>query len=389
MNELLYIGIAQALFTTLFILFKNPKLLSEKILVIWIIFLAMPLLSRALSPAVLNIPLPIISNNFLYSLCFGPFLWFYVQSLTGKMDRFRLTHLYHLSPFLIITLLQLITKESSVFPEMPKAPPLGGRLPIAQFNIASLICYSAMTIWRLHQHRLQVLDNFSSLSTQITLKWLTWLTFGFVIAYLLPLLGKDFALPKILQSHAVAFVSFIYLLSFFGLKQTQIFVNNHPLEDENSPQQQAPNAEIAITETEIKHPEQVIVEPKDKYERSALTPQKAQQYLTQLEQFSATEKPYLDTELTVDGLAKKLQVPRHHLTQVLSEQLNKNFYSYINEYRVQAVKEYLSNPQCEQMTLLDIAYESGFNSKSTFNLVFKKITGITPSQYKKSLKKPN
>lgn len=395
MNELLYIGIAQALFTTLFILFKAPKLLSEKILVIWIIFLAMPLLSRALSPAVLDIPLPIISNNFLYSLCFGPLLWFYVQSLTGKMDKFRLTHFYHLLPFLIITLLQIITRETSIFPETQNARPLGGLLPIAQFNIASLLCYSAMTIWRLHQHRLQVLDNFSALSTQITLKWLAWLTLGFVVAYLLPLLGKGFAIPKILQSHAFAFVSFIYLLSFFGLKQTQIFVNNNQPENEtealskNAPQPLHADTEIAITETQIKPPEQPIIELKDKYERSGLTEQKAQQYLSQLEQYSAAEKPYLDADLNVDELAKKLQIPRHHLTQVFSEKLHKNFYSYINEHRVNAVKQYLDDPQCAQMTLLDIAFESGFNSKSTFNSVFKKITGITPSQYKKSLKNPN
>ena len=73
-----------------------------------------------------------------------------------------------------------------------------------------------------------------------------------------------------------------------------------------------------------------------------------------------------------------------YLTQIFSEQLNKNFYLYINVYRIHQVKALLNDPANKDMTLLDIAYESGFNSKSTFNAIFKKITNMTPTQYRKN-----
>jgi len=114
------------------------------------------------------------------------------------------------------------------------------------------------------------------------------------------------------------------------------------------------------------------------------TQERALQYIKRLEDYTQKEKPYLDANLTVDKLAAQTHIPRHYLTQILSEQLNKNFYLYINEYRINKVKQLLEETETQNMTLLEVAYESGFNSKSTFNSIFKKITNMTPTQYKKS-----
>jgi len=105
-------------------------------------------------------------------------------------------------------------------------------------------------------------------------------------------------------------------------------------------------------------------------------------YLKKLEDYMQLEKPYLDADLTIEKLSKQIAIQRHYLTQVISEQLDKNFYLFVNEYRVNTVKKYIKDPENQQLTLLDIAHLSGFNSKSTFNVVFKKLTEMTPSQYK-------
>ena len=99
------------------------------------------------------------------------------------------------------------------------------------------------------------------------------------------------------------------------------------------------------------------------------------------------KKPYLDQELNLKKLAIQMDLSSGYLSQIINEYEGKNFFEFINTYRVEEVKEKISNPKFDHFSLLGIAYESGFKSKSTFNLSFKKITGTTPTAYKKSTQK--
>jgi AraC-like DNA-binding protein len=96
------------------------------------------------------------------------------------------------------------------------------------------------------------------------------------------------------------------------------------------------------------------------------------------------EKPYMNPDLNMTLLSETLKIPKHHLTEVLNGKLGKNFFQFVNEYRVEAVKKELSNPK-NPYSIEAIGYECGFNSKSTFFSVFKSISGMTPAEYKKSL----
>jgi AraC-like DNA-binding protein len=107
-----------------------------------------------------------------------------------------------------------------------------------------------------------------------------------------------------------------------------------------------------------------------------------QQIITQLEQVMQTEKPYLNPELNVAALAKIIDTKPYLLTKALNHQLQKKFSDYINEYRVDEVKKRINSSEFEHLTLLAIAYDSGFNSKASFNRIVKKITGQSPSKLK-------
>src|SRR5690625_577176 len=96
-------------------------------------------------------------------------------------------------------------------------------------------------------------------------------------------------------------------------------------------------------------------------------------------------KPYLESDLTLPKLAEELDLSTHHLSQVINEMHGKNFFNFINKYRVAEVKRKIQDPEFQNYSLLGIAYESGFNSKSAFNRVFKNVTGMTPSEYRRSL----
>ena len=96
------------------------------------------------------------------------------------------------------------------------------------------------------------------------------------------------------------------------------------------------------------------------------------------------KKPYQDNELTLFTLAKQLKIHPNHLSQIINQHHNQNFFDYINEQRVIDVKEALLSHKYDNHSLLGIAHEFGFNSKASFNRAFKKFTGMTPSDFKRT-----
>jgi AraC-like DNA-binding protein len=101
----------------------------------------------------------------------------------------------------------------------------------------------------------------------------------------------------------------------------------------------------------------------------------------QLLEVMQSTRPYLDPELTLPDLAEKIGLPTLQVSQVINQQLGKNFNDFINAYRVEAVKSMLAEGKQAQLSLLGIAYECGFNSKATFNRAFKKHTGVAPGEW--------
>lgn len=124
--------------------------------------------------------------------------------------------------------------------------------------------------------------------------------------------------------------------------------------------------------------------PARKYEKSTLTPERAERYLRRLRELMESEKPYTDGELTLQKLAERLSVSQHHLSQIINERLNQNFTDFVNTYRVAEAKRRLVDPRGSHLSILAIAEHVGFNSKSSFNAVFKKIVGMTPSEWRRS-----
>ncbi|MBD0254083.1 MAG: helix-turn-helix transcriptional regulator [Cytophagales bacterium] len=137
-----------------------------------------------------------------------------------------------------------------------------------------------------------------------------------------------------------------------------------------------------LTHPELLHagkPEAV----RKKYEKSSLAPEVAGSMKERLLGCMESEKPYLDSELTLAQLAEKLRTSTHHLSQLVNEGLGVNFADFVNQYRIEAVKGKLRDPAYGHLKIEEIAYQTGFNSKSTFQAAFKKFAGVTPSEYRK------
>lgn len=123
-------------------------------------------------------------------------------------------------------------------------------------------------------------------------------------------------------------------------------------------------------------------EHEKRYQKSGLDSTMLSEYESRLTGFMMHNKVYLDTELSLETLSQKVNIPRHHITQLLNDHLHKSFYRFINEYRIQDAVEKLKDPATE-INILSLAYDCGFNSKSSFNNYFKQLTGYTPSAYRK------
>ncbi|HSW61328.1 MAG TPA: two-component regulator propeller domain-containing protein [bacterium] len=148
------------------------------------------------------------------------------------------------------------------------------------------------------------------------------------------------------------------------------------------------NEELADLVIETKEEmEQIKEELDSKYASSSLSEEDMNFYKETLEKYMKDEKPYLDNELSIRKLAELLEMQPHHLSQVINSGFNNNFYTYINNYRINEVIDLMKDPKRKHHTILAIAYDSGFKSKSSFNTIFKKMTGKTPSEFRDEIDK--
>lgn len=120
---------------------------------------------------------------------------------------------------------------------------------------------------------------------------------------------------------------------------------------------------------------------KRKYKKSLFDPALLQQYKAQLEQYMQEKSPYLDPELSLRSLAQQLDLSPNQLSQLLNEGFDRNFSEFINLYRLETFKQKANDPANQQLTILALAYDSGFSSKTVFNTFFKKVEGKTPREY--------
>jgi AraC-like DNA-binding protein len=138
-------------------------------------------------------------------------------------------------------------------------------------------------------------------------------------------------------------------------------------------------------------PSPVLVKHKNKTttagQNSQIPPKKnSNPIIEKLLQFMEKEKPYLDQELNIGFIANQLNIHVHKLSRLINDEIGKNFFEFVNEYRVEEFKRLATNPKNKHISILGLAMEAGFNSKATFYRFFKSKTGLTPSEFMESYK---
>lgn len=379
MEHLLFVGSVHALFTALFLLTKRARSLNDTILAVWMVFIALPLISGAAVETRPDVHIPVLRADLIYPLTYGPFMWLYVRSLTGDVVRITPRHLAHFLPFVAVSFIQLATGWAPPPPNPEMITFSTAIRIIGTVNLTLLLAYTVAVFMRLRRHDRLIAEHFSNLPSYVTLSWLRRMTVAITAVFLVLFLAAALSLPVLMELHLYALVASVLGLSFFGLRQGRVLINAEASDD-------SVNEPIMVSGEEPETPQPASTNPR--YDRSGLTLERADAIAGKLDAFMQNERPYLDADLTIEALSKRMAVPRHHLTEVISKRHQKNFYLFVNEYRIQAVQQAMKSPSQQDRTLLDIAYSCGFNSKSPFNTAFKALTGMTPSQYRRRLAVP-
>ncbi|MFZ6014152.1 MAG: helix-turn-helix domain-containing protein [Bacteroidota bacterium] len=375
MGSIIISGIALSLLLLSLMLSKKKKLRADKFLIGYLFYFAVSQTWFYLETfdAIQQSPWMLMGRG-LY-LLHAPMFFFYVCALIQKKLSLR-HYSAMLAPFTIYLAIFLyynqwgfdnhqISVANGLLYEDGKLSAMWTFL--AGMLLASDPVYLVLYYVLLKNYRKKVLESVSY-TDQIHLKWLNLLFYVWVVSavILIPLsmlsIGRDWIPMTVLQTCVqIANVIFIFILGYYGFRQTTIFSNLDLKFDAAAPPGRS-----------------------NGYERSGLSQQQAGLLHSQLLILMKEKKPYLNGELNAGELSEQLGISVNYLSQILNQQQQQNFFDFINSYRVNEVKEKMKDPQYRNFTLLAIALESGFNSKTSFNTIFKKFTQQTPSEYYKS-----
>ncbi|MEP7319671.1 MAG: helix-turn-helix domain-containing protein [Panacibacter sp.] len=366
--------IFQLLFISIFLFSKETgKRVSNILLGLFFLCFCLSLIDSFLLKMEWYNSYPSLANmSAAFPLLYGPFLFFYTQSLVYKDFRFDKNKILQFVPFMLLFFTSFISYN--LLPDGEKINLLRSikqrAIPIYVFVIAALMMlhfcvYAIISLKLIRQYRQLASDHFSD-EQKVNLSWLSSTIIFFIALFIFSVVNSFIGSASLANYYyfsltllIAAIFIFINRVLFKALKKPAIFSWVAEKEIKQvQPIMEKVAAEITVTETDAKNLELLI-------------------------ELMQNRKPWLEPELTVDTLAQQISMRPKELSRLINENLHQNFFDFINRYRIDEAKRLLTNPADKKITVLEVLYEVGFNSKSSFNTLFKKYTGITPSEFKK------
>ena len=333
------------------------------------------------------------SNNFLFKLTntaqflLAPSFLLSILSFTNPNNKIDKINWVHFVPFLIYGFVEHFLNYQQVSISTYSIFSINKDLSFLVRNILPLIMlpYLVYAYVLLKRHQVNMKRIVSNMKP-INLDWL--IKFLNIVSIILIIWLNDalFGFPYITEATNIVYAICVFFLAYYAIQQKTIFAFKQTEIDEivdlfeNDSKRSATN-DFPIYQTVDK--ETVIIE-KPKIKR--LSNSQMENLSIHLTSLMEKEKMYLDNDLNLPTLAEKLGIGIHEASFLINETAGDNFYNYINKYRVEEAKRLLASTKMEQLNILGIAFASGFNSKTTFNTTFKRMVGISPSQFSKEQK---
>lgn len=351
--------------------FKKENRYANRILSILIALFSLNLLKLGMDDLGLYRQLPhtiwiFTSAGFL----FGPLIYFYISFLTGDIKKFSPTLLLHFIPFVVHFLFLLpfwISPASDKILQYERylsggfsreyTPLLTYTMKVAHYLVYVVVSFFKIVKYEKNYKKQHSSTKFYSLTALKTLLILNMLTLVSIICITMLHASKIVTMTHFFSRLSYIWITLIlFILAYASLRHKKVL--ELPKKDD-------------------------IKSALRKYGDNLLPEKEVSIYLQKILEFMEKEKPYLDNNLNIAVLAEKTGVPRHVISQVINRKLKKNFFYFVNLYRLEYVKKLLCNNKNKKSNILSLALEAGFNSKSHFNTFFKKETGMTPSEFRK------
>ncbi|MCW8876857.1 MAG: helix-turn-helix domain-containing protein [Kangiellaceae bacterium] len=372
-QHLFAIGIFQGMLLAVLLALSLKVSVASRILGIWCLLLALSFLGVLVS---VNQELSFLSFlvgwTYFLPASFGALFYLYCRYAITE-QAFNPKDIFHFTPFLACYLLNidiLLAPLETKLNYLQTAPPTTVSFTISQVILFSqAFAYIGLSVLLIRRHERRANDQRADFNPLI-FPWLWKIAWLNCLIWTLKVISTF--IPFLLFLSRVAdglIVIFIYSIAMAQWRYPHLFnvgqLNN--LNKQADPDTADGSTDKASTG-----------------KSSALDEQTRKLLLDEIKAFMEKEKPYLRSKLTLQHLAKSIDVSSHHLSETLNQQEGKNFYQFINQYRIEHICEQLKQDSSQK--IIDLALASGFSSKSTFNVVFKQFTNKTPSQYRANLR---
>ncbi|WP_282086999.1 helix-turn-helix domain-containing protein [Aquimarina algiphila] len=295
-----------------------------------------------------------------YALALGPCIYFYTKYMTEREFSLKKKHFLHFTPVLVEFCISSIQGIESIHKEIPNYDTITFLVssPLLQLAaIVSVLLYSFYALKSIKNYHQWVKNNYSN-DHKYYLGWLYRLLIIFAILWFL-------------------WVPYTFI-DYFVFDYSLGVVHYYPLYILMA------IVTIWISAEAFLRPEIILLEDREKpLEKNNIPSKEIIEQAKWLKIQMETNLFFLNSELTLSTLAKELDIHPNVTSRIINEGLDKSFSDFVNEYRIDAVINRLKDVEYNRITLLGIAYECGFNSKATFNRVFKKTTGKTPFEFRK------
>jgi len=353
-------GVFISCFSSFLIAGKRKKVMADYILAAWFMIIGIHLILFILFFSGNYIKFPyFLGYEVIFPFIHGPMLYLYVLSVTGKAPG-RKIWLLHFVPVLIVFVMLFKLLILSPWDRLAIYQSGGSEYQLISsilkyMMILSGIVYIVVSFFAVRKYTREIAEQYSN-TEKINLRWLYYLIAGLALIWVAVMIRNDILIFFIV-------VLFIIVAAYFGISRVGILdlpvitvnINEEKVDDEVIKYQKNFPGEDAIIAV---------------YEK----------LIYQMEKDSL----YKDPELSLNHTAALLEVHPNILSQAINSIENKNFYDYINRQRIEEFKRLAVLPENKKYTILSLAFESGFNSKTSFNRNFKKYMNCSPRDFLKS-----